>query len=83
MDWDEYGWVMRSQQRQEIVLLLTRPMTPSQIAEELDAHIAQVSHSLSEFKDRGLVEVLNEDARKGRLYRLTEKGVEIRKELEG
>jgi len=81
MDWEAYSWVMRSRQRQEIVRLLQRPRIPSQLADELDTHLSQVSHSLSQFQKRGLVECITPDARKGRLYRLTEKGENVWNEM--
>lgn len=77
VDWELYAWVKRSKQRQRIVRLLKQPQTPTDISEELDIHIAQVSYSLSEMQERGLVEVLNPEAKTGRLYRLTEAGNEV------
>jgi predicted transcriptional regulator len=50
VDWKLYAWVKRSKQRQRIVKLLEEPQTPTDISEELDVHIAQVSHSLSEMQ---------------------------------
>jgi len=78
VDWKLYAWVKRSKQRQRIVKLLEEPQTPTDISEELDVHIAQVSHSLSEMQEHGLVEVLNPEAKTGRLYRLTETGNGVR-----
>ena len=71
------SWVKRSEQRQNILRFLDKPRTPTEISGEVDAHIAQVSHSLSEMCEKDLVEVLNPDAKTGRLYQLTDKGEEI------
>lgn len=71
------SWVKRSEQRQNILRFLNKPRTPTEVSKEVDAHIAQVSHSLSEMSDRELIEVLNPDAKTGRLYQLTDKGEEI------
>ena len=82
VDWDLYAWVKRSKQRQRIVKLLEEPQTPTDISEELDIHIAQVSHSLSGMRERGIATVLNPEAKTGRLYRLTQTGTQLHEQLE-
>lgn len=82
VDWNLYAWVKRSKQRQRIVALLEQPRTPTDISEDLNVHIAQVSHSLNEMRDRRIVTVLNPDAKTGRLYRLTDTGIQIHDQLE-
>lgn len=53
-------------------------MTPSEIAEETGHGVAHISRSLSELKERDLVELLvDEGTKKGRLYDLTEKGEQV------
>lgn len=37
----------------------------------------ETSRALKELKDHGIVKVLDENAKKGRLYKLTDKGFEI------
>ena len=82
VDWDSYGWVKRSDQRQRIIRFLDGPKTPTDIAEEIGVQLSQISYSLSQFREKQLVEVLNEDATQGRLYKLTEEGREIKEELD-
>lgn len=55
---------------------------PSQIAK--DAGIVQnhMSNTLKQLKDHELVECINPEVRKGRLYRLTETGEEVVKNLD-
>lgn len=79
---EKYSWILRSKQRQEIIELLNKPITPSKIADELDIHISQVSYSLSKFKEKDIGKLLNEDAKKGRLYTLTEEGRKILERLQ-
>ena len=55
---------------------------PSEIADELDIKTSQVSASLSDLKKKNLVICINEEVRKGRLYKCTDLGLEILKELE-
>lgn len=81
MDWDKYSWVMRSKQRQKILRSIESPNTPSEVAKDVDAHISQASRSLSQFCDKGIAKVLNEEAKKGRLYTLTDDGKEILEHL--
>jgi len=47
---------------------------PSEIANEVGTITSHVSSHLSGLKERGLIECINEDAKKGRLYLITEKG---------
>ena len=51
---------------------------PTQIAKDSKIRPNHISKVLRELKDKGIVICLNEDARKGRLYRLTPLGVVVR-----
>ena len=50
---------------------------PSKIAKDTDIRINYMSNTLRELKEQELVECINPEVRKGRLYRLTDKGEEI------
>ncbi|MCK8519806.1 winged helix-turn-helix domain-containing protein [Methanoculleus sp. 7T] len=52
-------------------------LTPSEIAKNIDTRLNHVSMYLKELKDEGLVVCLNEEAKKGRLYRLTALGEQV------
>lgn len=54
---------------------------PSEIAKELDVRTSQVSAALHDLKEKNLVVCVNEDARKGRLYKCTPLGHEIIEKL--
>ena len=54
---------------------------PSEIAKEIGIPTSQVSASLSDLKKKGLVICINEELRKGRLYKCTPLGLEILKYL--
>lgn len=47
---------------------------PKQIAERADIKVNHVSKVLSELKSKELIEIINPEAHKGRLYRLTDNG---------
>jgi DNA-binding MarR family transcriptional regulator len=52
--------------------------TPSQIAAASEMDVAHVSRALSDLRERSLVALLvSEDRKKGRIYRITDRGIEI------
>lgn len=55
---------------------------PSVIAKDSGIRINHISKVLAELKAHELVECINPEVRKGRLYRLTKKGNEILDDLE-
>lgn len=57
--------------------------TPTQIGLDSDILINHISKTLGELKQKDIVECINEEAHKGRLYRLTEKGQQIYKDING
>lgn len=52
---------------------------PSEIANDICIKTSQVSASLSDLKKEKLVVCVNEEVRKGRLYKCTDKGIELQK----
>lgn len=50
---------------------------PTHIAKESGIRTNHISKVLSELKTKDMVECINEDARKGRLYRLTDTGKDV------
>jgi len=54
---------------------------PSQIAKDLNIRTSQVSSALADLKKKGLVVCVNENVRKGRLYKCTPLGLEILKKI--
>lgn len=52
-------------------------LIPTQIAENSGIRTNHISKVLGELKAYELVECINPEAKKGRLYRLTEKGEDI------
>ena len=51
--------------------------TPSEIANQLKIRLNHISMFLKELKENKLVECLNEETKKGRLYRLTRLGKDV------
>lgn len=56
-------------------------MIPTQIAKNSGIRTNHISKVLSELKAHELVECINPEVRKGRLYRLTDKGEEVTKNI--
>ncbi|UOY10001.1 helix-turn-helix domain-containing protein [Methanonatronarchaeum sp. AMET6-2] len=78
MNYNKLGWIKASNYRQNVLKTLEPgPKTPKEIAEENEYRMSHVSRTLSNLKEKDLVDCLNPDCRKGRLYGLTEEGKEM------
>ncbi len=55
---------------------------PSKIAKSIGIRTSHVSRSLIGLKEKQLVEVLNPEAKQGRLYKITTLGLEVLKNLD-
>ena len=79
------GYVVSSKYRVNVMSTLSnhKVCIPTKIAKESGILTNHISKVLSEKKDKNLVICLNEDTRKGRLYRLTPLGVEVQVVVEG
>jgi predicted transcriptional regulator len=74
MSWDDISYVVASKTRKSIVLKLETPRTPTFIAKDLNLNLANVSRSLSELENKGMIVCLTPDQRTGKIYSLTKKG---------
>ena len=72
------GFVKVSNQRIAILKSIgTSFKMPSEIARETDIRTSQVSGGLRDLKRKGLVVCINENVRKGRLYKCTPLGLKV------
>ena len=55
---------------------------PSEIANDTEIFQNHISNTLRQLKEHKLIECINPEVRKGRLYRLTSKGDELVKNIE-
>ena len=79
----EIGYVQISSYRLKVMKSLEDEVKmPSQISKDSDIRQNHISNVLRQLKDHDLVECINPEVRKGRLYKLTDKGEEIVKKLE-
>lgn len=77
-DWDHVAFVISSQYRVDTLCRLREgPATPTIVAKETDNHVTHISRALNELRGESFVELLvSEDVRKGRVYGLTDKGLD-------
>lgn len=69
------AYVKASKYRKDILLNIDDDLKlPSEISKEVNIRINHVSKTLKQLKEANLVECVNEEAKKGRLYQTTEKG---------
>ena len=79
----EISYVQISSYRKRVMKSLEDDVKiPSKIAEDADIRQNHISKVLAELRAHELVECLNPEVRKGRLYRHTEKGDQVVKNLE-
>ena len=77
MSWEEVGFVKASKIRRQILELLEKPMTPTEISQMLKMpayKLPAVSRALRELEDKKVVVCLNPKQKKGRLYQRSSHG---------
>ena len=76
------GYVISSTYRTEVMkTLIEKPKIPSKIAADIGIKQNHISNVLNQLKEKGLIRLINPEAKKGRIYELTDIGLEIAKEL--
>lgn len=81
------GFIKRGKNRLKIFMNLNKPMMPSELVMKIyksnsNTYFNLVSRALAELKEKRLVEVVNPEDRTGRIYRRTEGGKKIFKQIE-
>ena len=78
----EISYIKISSYRTKVIKTLEDDvLMPSQIARNSDLRQNHISNVLNQLKEHELVECINPEVRKGRLYRLTDKGEKLVKNL--
>lgn len=78
----DYSWVLRGKQRKKVIRVINKPKIPSQIKEDTNLSLNNVSDVLRTFREKKIVECINASEKTGRLYQLTKKGMRIRDMIE-
>ena len=83
IDHETLEFVQRSKYRQNVLKALDgNVLMPKEIPERSGIKVNHVSKVLSELRNKELIELLNPEVKKGRLYRLTDAGKNIVDKLE-
>ena len=83
--WKKLSYVEMSKNRQETLRALAnkdKPMTPTELSEELDIAFNSASRALRQLAEKDLVECINPDAPRFRRYKILDSGKEIYEELD-
>ena len=81
IDDDVLGYLKSSTYRMKVLKKLKEGFaTPSDISSDFDVKLSQISRTLSELEKMGLIMCTTPQRRKGRIYRISEKGLNILRE---
>ena len=80
-DYSAISFVLRGERRKNILLSLDKPMIPKEISEKCKVSIHNVSKSLKELVNKGLIVCKNPKDKFYRFYEITKKGKEILSQL--
>tara|TARA_Y100000310_G_C20640738_1_gene793734 strand:+ start:551 stop:820 length:270 start_codon:yes stop_codon:yes gene_type:complete len=70
--------IKSSKYRKDILIsLVSKIRTPTEICKETNIRISHISRFLNELKTNNLIECVNEENKKGRLYKITTNGKRI------
>jgi len=76
------GYVISSTYRTEVMKsLIDGPKFPSKIAADSEIKQNHISNVLNQLKKKQLIRLINPEAKKGRIYELTDVGLDIAREL--
>ena len=76
------GYVISPTYRTEVMkTLIEKPKFPSQIAKDTRIKQNHISNVLNQLKKKQLIRLINPEVKKGRIYELTDVGLEIAKNL--
>lgn len=75
------GFIIRSNYRKKVFLMIENPIRPSEIAKRLNIRLTHITRELREMKKRKIVECINPKERIGRLYQLTKDGKRLKQEM--
>lgn len=79
----EIGYIGSSKYRQLVMVFLAThgANIPTDIAKGTGIRTNHISKTLKELSNKGVIKCLNDEARKGRLYAITDKGVKVLEEM--
>lgn len=82
--WSKLSYIEMSKNRTEALKTLAendKPMTPSEISEEIDIAFNSASRALRQLAEKEIVECINPEAPRYRRYKITQAGEKILEEI--
>ncbi|MFH1365639.1 MAG: winged helix-turn-helix domain-containing protein [archaeon] len=80
--WDDISFIIRSKHRKNILKLLDKPKTPTQIKKTTGLHFNIVSRTIIELEKNGFLKCLNPQQKLIRFYQITKRGKDLLNKLE-
>ncbi len=80
-NWKDYSFIVRSVHRKKVFEALNKPKTPTQLSDELKIDLGYMSNILISLMGRKLIQCLNPEEKRHRLYIRTTKGEDLFKDL--
>lgn len=80
-NWGDYSFVIRSKHRKKMFLALSESKTPTELSKELGLNLGYISNIIISLLNRRLIECLNPEEKRHRLYRRSKKGEGLIKEI--
>ena len=71
------SFVSRGKIRKEVLRVMDKPITPTDLANKIKTHRSTVSRTVLELEKKGLVECITPTGKMGRVYQMTDKGRNI------
>jgi predicted transcriptional regulator len=78
----DYPWIVRGTQRTKVIKVMNKPKIPTQIKDDANLALNNVSDVLREFREKKIARCVNPKEKTGRIYELTPKGMRIREMLD-
>lgn len=81
ISWEDVSFVVGGKHRVEVLKLLEKPRTPTQIKKDMNVPFNIASRTLIELEERKFIKCLNPENKLTRLYQITSKGKNVLRKL--
>ncbi|MEK6889517.1 MAG: ArsR family transcriptional regulator [Nanoarchaeota archaeon] len=75
--WRDISFVVSSAYRNKVLRALENPKMPLKLSKELGINKTHISRALYELESKKLIKCLTPEARKGKIYEITDYGKEV------
>jgi len=80
MDWNKFAWLKRGKRRVEVLNIFynsNHPLAIKEIKNTSKIAMSQASFTVSDLHDNGLIICLNPDDKIGKLFKITDEGINL------